>query len=88
MQYINHYPSPFGGILLAADETGLSGLWFDGAKHYAAGLDPEQKEQDTPVLDQTKEWLTVYSYLEFLCNFAVSGHIHIHLFAQCDHIKQ
>ena len=60
MQYINHYPSPFGGILLAADETGLSGLWFDGAKHYAAGLDPEQKEQDTPVLDQTKEWLTVY----------------------------
>ena len=36
----------------------------------------------------SKEWLTVYSYLEFLCNFAVSGHIHIHLFAQCDHIKQ
>ena len=60
MQYINHYRSPLGGILLAADETGLSGLWFDGAKHYAAGLDPEQKEQDTPVLDQTKEWLTVY----------------------------
>ena len=60
MQYINHYRSPLGGILLAADETGLSGLWFDGAKYYAAGLDPEREEKNTPVLDQAKEWLTVY----------------------------
>ena len=25
-----HYDSPLGGILLAADEIGLRGLWFDG----------------------------------------------------------
>ena len=25
-----HYDSPLGGILLAADEIGLTGLWFDG----------------------------------------------------------
>lgn len=60
MQYINHYRSPFGRILLAADETGLTGLWFDGAKYYAAHLDPEQEERETPVLARTKEWLTVY----------------------------
>lgn len=60
MQYINHYRSPFGGVLLAADETGLTGLWFDGAKYYAAHLDPEQEERETPVLTRTKEWLTVY----------------------------
>lgn len=60
MQYINHYNSPLGGILLAADETGLTGLWFDGAKYYAAHLDPEQEERETPVLARTKEWLTVY----------------------------
>lgn len=60
MQYINHYRSPFGGILLAADETGLTGLWFDEAKYYAAHLDPEQEERETPVLARTKEWLTVY----------------------------
>ena len=60
MQYITHYQSPIGGILLAADETGLTGLWFDGEKHYAGHLDPEREEKDTPILEQTKEWLTVY----------------------------
>ncbi len=60
MQYITHYQSPVGGILLAADETGLTGLWFDGQKYYADCLDPEHEEKDTPVLAQTKEWLTVY----------------------------
>ena len=29
MTYIQHYDSPLGGILLAADEIGLTGLWFD-----------------------------------------------------------
>lgn len=60
MQYISHYHSPLGGILLAADESGLTGLWFDGAKYYAAHLDPEHEEKDTDVIVQTKKWLTVY----------------------------
>ena len=30
MVYTKHYLSPLGGILLAADEVGLMGLWFDG----------------------------------------------------------
>ena len=38
MQYTNHYDSPLGGILLACDETGLTGLWFDEQKYFAAGL--------------------------------------------------
>jgi len=33
MQYTTHYQSPIGGILLAADEIGLTGLWFDGEKY-------------------------------------------------------
>ena len=32
VQYISHYQSPIGNILLAADETGLTGLWFEGQK--------------------------------------------------------
>lgn len=60
MQYTTHYNSPIGGILLAADETGLTGLWFDGEKYYADHLDPEHEEKDTPVLEQTKKWLTIY----------------------------
>ena len=38
MIYTQHYDSPLGGILLAADESGLTGLWFDGGKHFAEGL--------------------------------------------------
>ena len=30
MQYVSHYQSPLGGILLAADGAGLTGLWFEG----------------------------------------------------------
>ena len=32
MHYINHYHSPLGTILLAADDTGLTGLWFEGQR--------------------------------------------------------
>lgn len=60
MHFTTHYYSPLGDILLAADDTGLTGLWFDGAKYYANGLDPKHQEADTPILAQTKEWLTVY----------------------------
>ncbi len=57
MQYSNHYPSPLGEILLAADEEGLTGLWFEGQKYY-----PENpgEERDMPIFDQTKRWLDLY----------------------------
>ncbi len=35
MTYVQHYDSPLGGILLAADEICLTGLWFDGQKYFA-----------------------------------------------------
>ena len=60
MQYISYYPSPLGSILLAADETGIMGLWFEGAKYYAAGLFGAAKEKNTPVLERAKEWLSIY----------------------------
>lgn len=60
MQFTTHYLSPLGDILLAADETGLTGLWFDGAKYFGEGLSSSHREKDTPILEQTKEWLTVY----------------------------
>ena len=48
MQYTARYRSPMGEILLAADGTGLTGLWFEGAKYYAGGLDPEHEERELP----------------------------------------
>ena len=60
MQYIDHYQSPMGGILLAADDIGLTGLWFEGQKYYARKLDPEHEEKALPVFEQTKDWLDIY----------------------------
>ena len=55
-----HYDSPLGGILLAADEVGLTGLWFDGQKYFADTLPPAHSEQETPALSEAKRWLDVY----------------------------
>ena len=60
MQYISHYQSPLGGILLAADEIGLTGLWFEGQKYFALYLDKEHEEKEVPVFQTAKEWLDIY----------------------------
>ena len=55
-----HYDSSLGGILLAADEIGLTGLWFDGEKYFAVNLPAEHTEQETPILIEVKRWLDIY----------------------------
>ena len=51
MQYTAAYRSPLGGILLAADEIGLTGLWFEGQKYFARNLDKEHEERALPIFD-------------------------------------
>ena len=60
MIFIQHYDLPLGAILLAADETGLTGLWFDGQKYFARDLPAECVEQNTPALSEVKRWLDIY----------------------------
>ena len=60
MRYVNQCASTIGGILLAADETGLTGLWFEGQKYYARTLEPKHEEGDLPVFGETKKWLDIY----------------------------
>lgn len=60
MTYIQHYSSPLGGILLAADEIGLTGLWFDGEKYFAGNLPAEHAERQTPILAEAARWLDIY----------------------------
>ena len=60
MIFTQHYASPLGGILLAADGIGLTGLWFDGQKYFARDLPVERTEQETSVLTEAKRWLDVY----------------------------
>lgn len=60
MQYTSVYQSPIGEILLSCDESGLTGLWFEGAKFYARGLAKEHEMRETPVLAEAKQWLGLY----------------------------
>ena len=60
MHYINHYHSPLGTILLAADDTGLTGLWFEAQKYFAQGLDKEIEEKEFSVFQTARRWLDVY----------------------------
>ena len=60
MTFTQQYDSPLGGMLLAADEIGLTGLWFGGQKYFARGLPAERTERSTPVLTEAKRWLDLY----------------------------
>ncbi len=60
MDYTHHYDSPLGGITLASDGEALTGLWFDGQKHFAETLDPEHREKDLPVFAEAERWLDRY----------------------------
>ena len=50
MQCISHYESPLGAITLAADEKGLTGLWFDGEKYFGNTLEAEYEEKESFIL--------------------------------------
>lgn len=69
MNTICHYESPLGGITLACDEQGLTGLWFDGQKYFGAGMtvqDTGEKQymegsaSKPPAMEQAIEWLEIY----------------------------
>lgn len=57
---LTRYESPLGSILLAADQTGLTGLWFVGQKYFPSFSDGDFFENETPVLTEAKHWLSLY----------------------------
>ena len=60
MDFIWHYASPLGAITLASDGDALTGLWFDGQKHFGAGLSAEAVERPLPVFDEAAHWLDAF----------------------------
>lgn len=60
MTYTQKYTSPIGDILLAADEIGLSGLWFWDEKSSAETLLGAYREKEAPFIAQAKRWLDAY----------------------------
>ena len=59
-EYTSPYDSPLGGITLATDGAALTGLWFDGQRHFAETLAPDREVKPLPVFDTAKRWLDVY----------------------------
>lgn len=63
MQYTAVVDSPLGEMLLAGDESGLTGLWFAGQKYFGAGLQPgaaRAEAAEIPALAAARRWLDVY----------------------------
>ena len=60
MTFLYHLASPLGGITLASDGEALTGLWFDGQKHFPETAGMERVEKPLPVFSETAEWLAVY----------------------------
>lgn len=60
MEYTHCYDSPLGGITLASDGEALTGLWFDGQKHFQATLGREHEENGLPIFEQSRRWLDLY----------------------------
>ena len=60
MNYRLHYRSPLGSITLACDGEALTGLWFDGQKHFPHNLTADSTEAELPVFAQTVSWLDLY----------------------------
>jgi len=58
MEYISHYNSPLGGITIAADDKGITGLWFDRQKYF--GDIKGSTERDVEYLSEARKWLDIY----------------------------
>lgn len=61
MTYLTSLPSPLGPLSLASDGEAVTGLWLEGQKYFAAGLEAEtRKRPDLPVFRRTEAWLNAY----------------------------
>ena len=60
MDYLHHYQSPIGSITIAGSGDAIIGLWFNGQKHFAEGLDANRKTGTLPIFAETDRWLDLY----------------------------
>ena len=60
MDYIHYYDSPLGKITEASDGERITGLWFEGQKHFAESLADDFEVKALPVFDVTDRWLNCY----------------------------
>ncbi len=59
-QYIDTYASPLGIITMGSNGKQLTGLWFEGQKHFGDTLCDQPQHLSFPIFDETRTWLDVY----------------------------
>ncbi len=52
--------TPLGWVTITRSARGLSGLWFDGQKHYPTGLDAVPSDDADPLLIRVEQALLAY----------------------------
>ena len=60
MVYTAEYASPLGMITLACDGEAITGLWFNGQKHFGSILPLETLRQEHPLFAKARRWLDIY----------------------------
>ncbi|MBQ7654996.1 MAG: methylated-DNA--[Clostridia bacterium] len=60
MDAVYHVLSPLGGITLTSDGEALTGLWFDGQKHFPERLIADFQSKPLPVFEEAERWLNLY----------------------------
>ena len=60
MHYYDFYESPYGQMLLAANDEGLCGVYFHGQKYYPQVASPLRRDAQHATLRQTKRELAEY----------------------------
>ena len=60
MVCISRYESPLGTVWMAGEGDALTGLWFEGQKHFPTALLERASERRLPLFEQAEAWLDAY----------------------------
>ena len=58
--YTNNYQSPLGEIVIASDDTAITGLWLVGQRHFDIKVEGCITDKDLPIFDEVSRWLDIY----------------------------
>lgn len=60
MESYTTYESPIGLMYALADDDALTGLWFDGQKHFDRGALFMKEQTPLPIFSELQRWLDIY----------------------------
>lgn len=58
--YTHNYQSPLGEIVIASDDTAITGLWLVGQRHFDIEVEGCITDKDLPIFDEVSRWLDIY----------------------------